>query len=364
MRSFFVACCLVISFSSVSYGARIKDLVEIRGVRPNQLVGYGLVVGLPSTGDSRRTSFTNQSLASFLLRMGVKVPSSGIEVRNTAAVIVTADLPPFSGPGERIDVLVNAIGDSTSLASGTLLMTPLKGADGKVYVVAQGPLVVGGFGISSSLVDIRKNNPTSARIPSGGIVERGIVSEFVTENKIVLLLKEADFTTSGRIADAINTTMQGELAKAINPGMVQIQMPSDMQDAPVSFVSQIELIDVTVDTKAKVVISERTGTVVIGGGVAIGSAAISHGNLSVSVVAEFGVSQPPPLSKEGVSVLVPSAGVTVFEETNELKTLKPTTTVEDLVQALNALGASPRDLMAILQALKQVGALRAELEVI
>ncbi len=346
-----------------AHAVRIKDLVEVRGVRTNALTGYGLVVGLPGTGDSRRTIFTNQSLAAMLQRMGVNVDPTRIDVTNTAAVMVTAELPAFAAVGDKVDVLVSAIGDSRSLASGTLILTELKGPDGKVYALSQGPLTVGGFGVSSALVDIRRNNPTSAHIPGGAKVEQPLPSSFVTDNAVVLILNEADFTTAGRIVAAVNGAMQGELAKAVNPGQVQVQIPAPYQASPVAFISELEGIDVIADRKARVVISERTGTVVVGGNVTLSPAAVAHGNLNIAVITQFGVSQPPPLSTAGQTVIVPNVGVTVQEDESEVVAVPATTTVDEMVRALNALGATPRDLMAIFQALHRAGALNAELEV-
>lgn len=348
---------------SDAHAVRIKDLVEIRGVRTNMLTGYGLVVGLPGTGDSRRTVFTNQSLSAMLLRLGVNVDPSRIDVANTAAVMVTAELPPFASVGDKIDVLVSAMGDARNLASGTLLLTELRGPDGRVYGLAQGALTVGGFGVSSSLVDIRRNNPTSAHIPRGGQVEVPLVSSFVTDNAVVLNLKEHDFTTAERISSAVNAAMQGEVAKPLNGGQVQVQIPATSQQSPVTFIAQLEAIDVLADSRARVVISERTGTVVVGGRVTLNAAAVAHGNLNIAVITQLGVSQPPPLSSNGQTVVVPNAGVTVQEDESPVVAMPQTTTVDEMVQALNALGASPRDLMAIFQALKRAGALNAELEV-
>ncbi len=349
--------------TSDAEAVRIKELVQIRGVRSNPIVGYGLVVGLPGTGDTRRTLFTNQSLSSMLLQMGIKVDPKRIDVSNTAAVMITAEIPPFATPGERVDVMVSAIGDARNLASGTLVMTPLKGADGQVYAVAQGNLTVGGFGVDAPFARVMRNNPTTARIPLGASVEKAIPSSFVVDNNVVLTLLEKDFTTAGRIVDAVNATMQGEVARALNPGQIQIQVPAAAQASPVAFLAQIEAIDVTADIKARVVISERTGTVVVGGKVTLGPAAIAHGNLNVAILTQFGVSQPQPLSQKGETVVVPSVGVTVTEDEGDMKALPVTTTVEELVKALNELGASPRDLMAILQALKKAGSLNGELEV-
>lgn len=342
---------------------RIKDLVEVRGVRTNPLTGYGLVVGLPGTGDSRRTIFTQQAIAAMLLRHGVTVDPRRIDVTNVAAVMVTAELPPFASVGDEIDVHVSAIGDARSLASGTLIRTELRGPDKKVYALAQGPLTVGGFGVSNALLNIRRNNPTTARIPAGAMVEQALESSFVKDNAIVLLLKESDFTTAGRIVDAVNAAMQGELARAMNPSQVQVQIPSASQDAPVAFISQLESIDVIADTRARVVINEATGTVVVGGKVTLSAAAVAHGNLNIAVVTQLGVSQPNPLAAGGQTVVVPNAGANIQEDEAEVIAIPETTTVDEMVRALNALGASPRDLMAIFQALKHAGALNADLEV-
>lgn len=369
-RGGLLALVCTLAFAGVLLGApaeaqavRIKDLVEIRGVRTNPLIGYGLVVGLPGTGDTRRTRFTTQSISAMLQRLGVNVDPRQIDVSNTAAVMVTAELPPFASIGDKIDVLVSAMGDARNLASGTLLLTELRGPDGKVYGLAQGALTVGGFGVSSSLLDVRRNNPTSAHIPRGGQVEVPLPSTFVVDNAVVLNLKEHDFTTAERIAAAINGSMQGEIAKPLNGGQVQVQIPATSQQSPVAFIAQLEGIDVIADSRARVVISERTGTVVVGGKVTLNAAAVAHGNLNIAVITQIGVSQPPPLSTAGETVVVPNAGITVQEDESEVVGLPQTTTVDEMVQALNALGASPRDLMAIFQALKRAGALNAELEV-
>ncbi|MBX2811629.1 MAG: flagellar basal body P-ring protein FlgI [Myxococcales bacterium] len=343
---------------------RLKDLVEVKGVRGNLLTGYGLVVGLPGTGDSRRTIFTAQAVSTMLLRHGVTVDPSIIDITNVAAVMITAELPAFASGGDKIDVQVSALGDARSLASGTLIRTSLRGPDGETYGLAQGPVTVGGFGISNALLNVRRNNPTTARIPGGAIVEKSISSEFVKDNVVVLILKEQDFTTAERLVDAINGAMQGEVATALNSGQVQVQVPAAAQKAPVAFISQLEAIDVIADSKARVVINEGTGTVVIGGKVTLGAAAVAHGNLNIAVVTQLGVSQPPAFAKGGSTVVVPNAGVTIEEDQGDVVALPTTATVDELVQALNSLGASARDLMAIFQALKRAGALNGELEIL
>lgn len=358
---------MIIAFGALiphsAEAARIKDLVEIRGVRSNILTGIGLVTGLPGTGDTRRTIVTNQAISSMLLRMGITIDPRQMDVTNVAVVMITAELPPFAAVGERIDITVSALGDARSLAGGTLVASQLKGPDGKVYAMAQGKVTAGGFGVSNNQLNLRRNTPTTARIPDGGWVEQPVPSSFVTDNAVVLLLKEPDFTTSKRIVDAINAAMQGELARAINPSQVQVQIPAASQEAPVSFVSQLEAIDVTADGRARVVISEATGTVVVGGNVTLSAAAVAHGNLNIAVISQLGVSQPPPLSSAGQTVVVPNIGVTVKEDESEVIAVPQTTTVDEMVRALNALGASPRDLMSIFQALKKAGALNADLVV-
>ncbi len=343
--------------------ARIKELVKIKGVRSNPLLGYGLVVGLPGSGDSRRTLFTNQSLGSLLRRMGVNIPPGDIDVDNTAAVMVTAELPPFANPGEQVDVIVSAIGDARSLESGTLLLTPLKGANGKVYGVAQGPLTVGGFQANvGRIAQVRRNSPTTGRITGGATIERSVPSRFVVENKIILHLNEADFTTAGRIAKAINT-LSADIAKADNPSAVTITIPEPERASAVNFLAKIEELDVAADVRARVVVNERTGTVVVGGLVTLSAAAVAHGNLNVSIQAGFNVSQPAPFARQGQTRVTPTGTAQVEEQNRGLKAIPKTTTVDELVKALNALGASPRDLIAILQALKASGALRGELKV-
>lgn len=353
---------VLVTPSSAS-AVRIKDLVEVRGVRSNHLTGYGLVVGLPGTGDSRRTIFTSQAVSAMLLRHGVTVDPQTIDITNVAAVMITAELPPFASVGDKMDVMVSALGDARSLASGTLIRTTLKGPDGEIYGLAQGPLTVGGFGVANALLNIRRNNPTTARIPGGGMVEKALDSEFVNDNAIVLALKEKDFTTAGRLVDAINGALQGEVATALNAGQIKVQIPAAAQTSPVAFVSQLEAIDVVADSKARVVISEGTGTVVVGGDVTLSAAAVAHGNLNIAVTTQLGASQPGPLASGGSSLIVPNAGVSIEEDRGDVIALPATTTVEEMVRALNALGASSRDLMAIFQALKKAGALNAELEI-
>lgn len=357
---FFVVAALVPADASA---VRIKELVQVKGVRSNPLVGYGLVVGLPGTGDTRRSVFTNQSLASLLRRMGVNTPPEKLDVVNTAGVMVTAELPAFGSPGEKMDVVVSAIGNARSLAGGILLMTPLKGADGEIYAVAQGPLAVGGFAIEAlPFARMQRNAPTTARIAGGAMIERGVPTRFVADDSVVLTLERADFTTAGRIVEAINAALGSEVAKAPSPGAVVVSLPAGERDNPVAFLARIEALEVQADTKAKVVVNERTGTVVVGGSVTLGAASIAHGNLNVAVMTAFGVSQPNPFAA-GRTVVVPEGRLEVEEEDKKLKAVPATSTVDELVSALNALGASPRDLISILQALSAAGALHGQLEV-
>jgi flagellar P-ring protein FlgI len=343
---------------------RVKDLAQVKGVRDNPLIGYGLVVGLSGSGDSRRTLFTQQSLSNLLRRLGVNVDPARLSVRNTAAVMVTAEIPPFSDSGDTVDVVVSALGDARSLASGTLLMTPLKGADGEVYAVAQGQLVVGGFEIDAPFASVRKNFPTAARIPGGAIVERQVPASFVQEGQIMLTLNEADFTTADRIVQAVNASFGDGVASAPSPGQIAVQLPGEFTENAVGFLGRLEGLDVVADVKARVVFNERSGTVVVGGNVTLGPAAVAHGNLNVTVLTQFGVSQPAPFARRGTTAVVPNTTLSVEEGAGQLQAIPNAASVEELVQALNALGASPRDLIAILEALRKAGALNAELEIL
>lgn len=344
--------------------ARIKDLTTVRGVRSNPLIGYGLVVGLNGSGDSRRSQFTQQSLANLLRRLGLNLEDSRLDVRNTAAVMVTAEIPPFTGSGEKVDVVVSTLGDARSLTAGTLLMTPLKGADGKTYAVAQGQLVVGGYEVDAPFASVRKNFPTSARIPGGATIEQAVPATFVEDGKVLLTLNEADFMTAGRMVEAINGQLGDGVARALSPGQVELTLPQESVENPVPFLAQVESLDVAPDGPARVVFNERSGTVVVGGNVSLGPAAVAHGNLNVAVITRFGVSQPGPFARRGRTAVVPNTAVSVDEEDQELVAVPEATTVDALVRALNALGASPRDLMAVLEALRAAGSLKAELRIL
>jgi flagellar P-ring protein precursor FlgI len=345
---------------------RIKDIADIRGVRQNQLVGYGLVVGLEGTGDSDDSLFTIQSLASLLEKMGVTVQTDDIaDVENVAAVMVTADLPPFAGLGSRLDVLVSSIGDAETLQGGTLLFTPLKGADGSVYAIAQGPVSTGGFAVSGNSGDqVQKNFPTVGRVVGGGLVEKEIHSNFNQKESLTLVLHDPDFTTASRVAQAINRAFYSQLAQTENAGSIRVSVPENYLGDTVQFVTLVESLGVTPDMISKVVVNERTGTVIMGENVRIATIAIAHGNLSIQINESQNVSQPLPFSRGGQTVVTPESDIVVQEGKNPIFLVESGVSIGELVKALNALGVSPRDLIAIFQALKAAGALQAELEVI
>lgn len=346
-------------------GARLKDVVDIEGVRQNQLIGYGLVVGLAGTGDKQTTVFANQSLTNMLARMGVAVAPSAILVKNTAAVMVTATLPPFAQPGTRIDVTVAAIGDAPNLQGGILLLTSLRGADGQVYAVAQGAVVTGGFAAGRGGASQTVNHPTVGRAPNAATVERAAPS---VEPKSVarLQLREPDFTTSARIVDVVNKKFGSEgkpVAHAENSGLVSVTIPAEYATRTTEFLAELETLTVEPDRAAKVIINERTGTIVLGKEVRISPVAIMHGTLNVEVQTVSAVSQPLPLS-QGATQVVQQDKVAATEQKSRNVVLKQGATVEELVRALAAIGSTPRDVIAILQSLRAAGALEAEIEVI
>jgi len=342
-------------------GSRLKDLVGIEGVRDNQLIGYGLVVGLAGTGDRRQTLFSAQSLANVLERMGVTVSPTAIRVTNTAAALVTATLPPFAQPGSRLDVTVAAIGDASNLQGGILVLTSLRAADGQVYAVAQGPVVTGGFSGGRAGSGTTVNHPTVGRAPSGALVERAAPS-IAPRGSLRLQLRNADFTTASRIVAAIETRFAGA-AHAESAGVVAVSIPGDFAERSTDFVAALESLTVDADRPARIVVNERTGTIVLGRDVRILPAAILHGNLSVEIQTTFAVSQPNPLA-QGTTEVVPQTNVSTKEEKARSVMLKEGATVEELVRALAAIGSTPRDVIAILQNLRAAGALEAEIEVI
>jgi len=345
--------------------ARLKDLVSIEGVRENQLIGYGLVVGLAGKGDSFQTTFSAQSLTNLLSRMGISVPATAIRITNTAAVMVTATLPPFAQPGMHIDSTAAAIGDCKTLQGGILLLTSLRGADGQVYAVAQGPVVTGGFVSGRGGTSQTVNHPTVGRAPNGAIVERAAPS--LTPRDVVRLqLRQSDFTTSARIVEAVNKKFATPpfTARSENAGLISVAIPPEYRSRPTEFVAELESLVVEADRPARVVINERTGTIVLGKDVHIAPVGILHGNLSVEVQTTFEVSQPAPLSPQGTTEVVPQTAVTTKEEKARSVVLKQGATVEELVRALSAIGSTARDVIAILQSLQSAGALEGEVEVI
>jgi len=341
--------------------ARLKDLVSVEGVRDNQLIGYGLVVGLAGTGDRRQTLFSAQSLTNMLERLGVSVPATAIRVNNTAAVMVTATLPPFAQPGMHIDVTAAAIGDAANLQGGILLFTSLRGADGQVYAVAQGPITTGGFSSGRGGNSQTVNHPTVGRAPAAGTVER-VAPGIAPRGTVRLQVRYPDFTTAARIVDAVNQKFAAA-AHGDNAGLVSITIPSGYASRTTQFVSELEAIVVDADRPARVVINERTGTIVLGKDVSVAPVAILHGNLTVEVQTAAIVSQPNPLA-QGTTEVVPQTTVTTKEEKARNVVLKQGATVEELVRALAAIGTTPRDLIAILQNLRAAGALEAEVEII
>lgn len=346
-----------------SAGVRVKEIASLAGVRDNQLVGYGLVVGLKGTGDKRQTYFSAQSLANLLDRMGVQVNPGAIQVRNTAAVIITATLPPFAESGNKVDIQVAAIGDATSLQGGLLVLTPLKAPDGRVFAVAQGPVITGAFSAGTGAGNsMTLNHPTAGRIPNGAIVEQAAPSA-LPDQELRWQLREADFTNSARMAAAINARFKAPLAKTLSAGSVAVQIPAEYLGRVVEFVSEMEMLNLETDTRQRIVVNERTGTIVLGKDVRIRPVSILHGNLSVDIQTSFEISQPAPFGR-GETTTVPEVGVAVKEEQARRVNLKEGATVEDLVSALMAIGSTPRDIISVLQNLKASGALDADLEVI
>jgi flagellar P-ring protein FlgI len=347
-------------------GTRLKDLAAIEGVRENQLIGYGLVVGLNGTGDKRQTVFSAQTLTNVLQRMGVAVSPTAILVRNTAAVMVTASLPAFAQPGMKIDVTVGAVGDASNLQGGLLILTPLRAANGQVYAVAQGSVLTGGFVAGRGGNSQTVNHPTAGRVVSGAIVELAPPT-VEPQGSLKLQLHDSDFTTAARIAQAINKAFPAPnaLAMARNSGLVEIQIPDSYRNRSVEFIAAVEGVQVEADLPAKIVINEKTGTVVLGKDVRIAPVSILHGNLSVEVQTSYAVSQPGALSGPGAqTAVVPQVGVGVKEDKARDVVLKEGASVDDLVRALLAIGSTPRDIIAILQNLKAAGALNAEVEVL
>jgi flagellar P-ring protein precursor FlgI len=351
--------------SPAAQAERIRDLATIQGVRPNQLIGYGLVVGLDGSGDqTTQTPFTVQSLQSMLTQLGITLPpGTSLQLRNVAAVMVTATLPPFAQPGQQVDITVSSLGNAKSLRGGTLLMTPLKGADGAVYAVAQGNVLVGGAGASAGGSKVQINHLSAGRVPNGATVERAVATPFLLSDRIRLELNVTDFSTAALVADSINKRFGADASMPLDGRVIEVRAPASAAER-VRFMAELESIDIaTVTPPARVIVNARTGSIVMNRSVTLEQAAVAHGNLSVTINTDASVSQPAPMS-QGQTVVTEKADIQIKQDGGALMTLQQGANLADVVRALNALGANPGDLVAILQALKAAGALRAELEVI
>ncbi len=350
--------------AGICRAARIKDIADLEGVRSNQLLGYGLVIGLNGTGDDiKKSVFTKQAMINMIKRLGLSITPDvfrRMKTDNVAAVMVTAELPPFARPGSRIDIMVSSMGDATSLSGGTLLMTPLKGADGKTYAVAQGPLAVGSIAFGGKTAKVQKNFPTAGRIAGGGLVERAVNYQLPPSGDLLYQLRTTDFTTAAHMAEAINRRFGPNTAHSIDSGSVKVLMPQDYDADLVSFISDLENIEVQVDIPARIVVNERTGTIVMGKDVRISKVAVSHGNLNLIIAESTVVSQPNPLAS-GETVAAPQTTIEAVEDEGNLVVLEMGVSINEIAKALNAIGATPRDLIAIFQAIKAAGALQGEL---
>jgi flagellar P-ring protein precursor FlgI len=353
--------------AAVGHAERIKDMAQVQGVRTNQLIGYGLVVGLDGTGDqTSQAPFTVQSLKNMLAQLGVTVPSNvSPQLKNVAAVSVHAVMPAFVKPGQTIDITVNSIANAKSLRGGSLLVTPLHGLDGQIYAIAQGNLIVSGFGVEGSDGSkLTVNVPSSGRIPNGATIERAVASQFAQGDAIILNLNSPDFTTATRLVESVNKGVGDGAATIIDGGSVKVRAPPDATQR-VAFLSTVENLQVEpASAAARVIINSRTGTVVIGSNVRVSPAAVSHGSLSVTIKEEQTVSQPGPLSAQGRTTVTSSSSIKVDQGSNRMFLFKPGVELEQIVRAVNEVGAAPGDLVAILEALREAGALQAELIVI
>ncbi|MGX7742666.1 flagellar basal body P-ring protein FlgI [Rhodopseudomonas parapalustris] len=358
-----VLCALLLTGVAANATSRIKDLANIEGIRQNQLIGYGLVVGLNGTGDTlNNIPFTKQSLQAMLERMGVNIRGATIRTGNVAAVMVTGNLPPFATQGTRMDVTVSALGDAKNLQGGTLLVTPLLGADGNVYAVAQGSLAIGGFQAAGAAASITQGVPTVGRIANGAIIEREIEFALNRLPNVRLALRNADFTTAKRIAAAVNDYLGTKCAEPLDPSTVQLSIPAEFKGNAVALLTEIEQLQVEPDQAAKIVIDERSGIIVMGRDVRVATVAVAQGNLTVSISESPQVSQPGPLSN-GNTVVTPNTRVSVTQDGKKLAVVKDGVSLQQLVDGLNSLGIGPRDLIGILQAIKAAGAIEADIEV-
>ncbi len=355
---------LFLSCGLLQAASRVKDVAAFAGVRDNQLVGYGLVVGLNGTGDRSQTFFSTQTLANMLERSGIIVTPTQMRVKNIAAVMVTANLPPFIRQGSRIDVTVSSIGDAQDIQGGVLIMTPLKAANSEVYATAQGQIVLGGFSAGAGIGNrVQLNHPTVGRIPNGALVEKEVTVDLSGKTRLNLVLHDNDFTTATRAVRAINELVGANVAAALDGRTISVAVPANYSERIVEFMAVVENAKMDVDNRAKVVINEKTGTVVLGREVRIAEVSIIHGALSLQVGTLLNVSQPALLS-QGQTTVVPDTNVSVQEDKGRAVTLREGASVEEIVRALNAIGAGPRDVIAILQAIKAQGAMQVELEII
>ena len=362
MKKFLAILLLLVGLAGSAEAARLKDIADVEGVRGNQLLGYGLVVGLNGTGDGRMTDFTPKSISNMLEKMGIRVDPVAVRVKNVAAVMVTAELPPFARPGSKIDIALSSLGDAKSLQGGMLLFTPLKGADGHTYAVAQGPVDLGGFSVSQGGDSAQKNHPTVGTLPQGALVERSIPFDLFQSKKVRIVLRKPDFTTMTRVVTALNNRMGKPAAVAIDSAAVEVPLDARGQFDPVALVASLEQVEVEQDVGARVIVNERTGTIIMGEKVTISRVALAHGNLNITIRQENDVSQPNALAA-GQTAAVTNTDVSVGEDIKALQLVGGEVTLGDVVQALNSLGATPRDLIAIFTAMKAAGALNAELVV-
>ena len=359
-----IVCLLFLVLSLIpanAWSVRLKELADLQGVRSNHLIGYGLVVGLNDTGDSVDNGFTGQTLGNMLERLRITTKRDDIDVDNVAAVMVTADLPSFSKPGDTLDVVVSSLGDAESLSGGTLIQTPLSGPQGNVYAVAQGSVLVGGFSVGGQAADIQQNHPTVGRIPDGASVEREVDFSLPTSGRLTYRLHEQDFTTVSRILAALNARFGPQTASARDSGGFQVHVPDDFKQNMVGFISEVEQVQVQPGSTARVVVNERTGTIVMGGQVKLDQVAVAHGNLKLEITEKPMVSQPGPFARRGETAVVPRTELGVEEEEAQMMVMQEGVSISDVAAGLNTIGATPRDMISILQAIKRAGALHAEL---
>ncbi|WP_415520473.1 MAG: flagellar basal body P-ring protein FlgI [Desulfovibrio aminophilus] len=357
-----LAALLCAALVAPALAVRLKDIATFSGVRTNELVGYGLVVGLSGTGDGTSSAFTVRSMVNMLDKMGVQVDPTKIKPKNVAAVMVTSKMSAAAKPGSNLDVAVSSLGDAKSLLGGVLLLTPLKGVDGQIYALAQGPLTIGGFSASGEAATAQKNIATVGRIPNGAVVERGVPFKFNSQESMTLSLNNGDFSTVMQVANRINSSLGGGYAKAQDASTIELSVPDRFRGNMVPLMASLENLDVSPDARARVVVDEKTGTVVVGNDVRLSRVAVAHGNLQIVISESQQVSQPGPFS-QGRTVTTPQTNVSVNEQNNRLMLVEGAT-LQELVDGLNSIGATPRDLISIIRTLKSAGALHADLEVI